>query len=317
MPPTAEAAASPVPQQPSLPRLARAGAWAADYLYAGVRQLAFLVPPWGFGRHRPTPQRWRRGSPKLAEVVLLPGVYEHWTFLRPLGDALSAAGHRVRVVHGLGSNRRAVVQTAERLGRALAARPAPAAGRVLVAHSKGGLIGKQLLVASGAANAAAVEAAGGGDSAAAAGAPAPQAAGADRPGGAEADAVISTGTDAAASALPPGPADRPLGLLGLVAICTPFHGSALAGLFFVPSIRAFLPGDETIVSLGREESINGRIVSVYGRFDPHIPGGSGLAGATNVLVPGSGHFRVLGDVRTHDAVLDAVRLLSDSRPIRG
>ena len=287
----------------------------ADYVYAGVRQLAFLAPPWAPARHRPTPRRWRRGSHELAEVVLLPGVYEHWTFLRPLGDALSAAGHRVRVVHGLGSNRRAVVQTSERLGRALAASPAPAAGRVLVAHSKGGLIGKQLLVASGAANAAAVEAATGGDPAsAAASAPAPEPArSADGSEDGRADAVLSTVADAAASAFPHRPADRPLGLLGLVAICTPFHGSALAGLFFVPSIRAFLPGDDTIVSLGREESINGRIVSVYGRFDPHIPGGSGLSGATNVLVPGTGHFRVLGDARTHDAVRDAVRLLSDSR----
>jgi hypothetical protein len=256
-----------------MPLLQRVRWWAWDYVYAGLRQLAVLQPPWGRRGHRPTPGRWAQGSPDLPEIVLLPGVYEHWTFLRPLGDALNSAGHRVRVVHGLGTNRRAVVATSERLGRALAARPVPAAGRVLVAHSKGGLVGKHLLVASGAAGAAAVEAA--------------------------------EGPDAAA------PRARPLGLLGLVAICTPFSGSTLAGLFFVPSIRAFRPGDATIVSLGREESINGRIVSIFGRFDPHIPGGSALQGATNVLVPGSGHFRVLGDPRTHAAVIDGVRLLAE------
>ncbi|MET0672007.1 MAG: hypothetical protein ABWY37_00800 [Microbacterium pygmaeum] len=279
--------------QERLSVLQRARWWLADYLYAGWRQAAFLRPPWGIGGHRPTPAAWRRGDVDLPEIVLLPGVYEHWTFLRPLGDALNQAGHRVRVVHGLGTNRRAVVATSERLGRALSRRGAPDAGRVLVAHSKGGLIGKHLLVASGAANAAAVEAAAGGDAAeAAASAPAPD----DR-------------TDAATDA------PRPLGLLGLVAVCTPFHGSRLAGLFLVPSIRAFRPDDETIVSLGREESINGRIVSIFGRFDPHIPGGSALEGATNVLVPGNGHFRVLGDPKTHAAVIDGVRLLSDPGPL--
>jgi hypothetical protein len=214
--------------------------------------------------------------------VLLPGVYEHWTFLRPLGDALSAADYRVRVVHGLGTNRRGVAQTSERLGRALSRHPAPRAGRVLVAHSKGGLIGKHLLIASGAASTAAA--------------------------GADPRQATSAETDAGATGI------RPLGLLGLVAICTPFGGSKLAGMFFVPSIRAFLPDDATIVSLGREQSINGRIVSIYGRFDPHIPGGSALEGATNVIVAASGHFRILGDSRTHAAVVDAARLLANPPP---
>lgn len=269
--------------QPSL--AAQARWWAADYLYAARRQFAVLTPPWTFGRRRPAPRAWGAGADALPEIVLLPGVYEHWTFLRPLGDALSAAGHRVSVVHGLGINRRGVVETSERLGRTLAERPPPSAGRVLVAHSKGGLIGKHLLVSSGAAAAAAVESATGGDpAAAAASAPAPP----------EARA----------------PSDRPLGVLGLVAVCTPFHGSPLAGMFFVPSIRAFLPGDETIVSLGRESSVNGRIVSVFGRFDPHIPGGSALEGATNVEVPATGHFRVLGSPHTHRAVIEGARMLA-------
>ncbi len=270
--------------------LARGWWWAQDYAYAALRQAAIVGAPWRLGRPRPEPRSWRDGSAELAEVILLPGVYEHWTFLRPLGDALSAAGHRVRVVHGLGMNRRGVAETSERLGRALAARPAGPAGRVIVAHSKGGLIGKHLLVTSGAAHAAAAEAAAGGDPAdAAARAPAP------------ASSPPERGSAAGGA---------PLGLLGLVAVCTPFHGSPLAGLFFVPSIRAFLPEDETIVMLGRDESVNGRIVSVFGRFDPHIPNGSALDGATNVIVPAQGHFAVLGSPYTHAAVLDGVRMLS-------
>ena len=273
-------------EQSARPNLLQRGWWwGVDYAYAAVRQLAILSAPWTLGRPRPAPRAWRDGSDELPEVILLPGVYEHWTFLRPLGNALNAAGHRVKVVHGLGMNRRDIVETSERLGRALSDRKPAPAGRVLVAHSKGGLIGKHLLISSGAAAAAAIEAATGGDPAdAAASAPAP--------------------AEAAASS------SAPLGLLGLVAVCTPFHGSPLARLFLVPSIRAFLPDDETIVMLGNEQSVNGRIVSVFGHFDPHIPDGSALDGATNVLVPESGHFRVLGSRRTHAAVIDGVRMLS-------
>ncbi|WP_214465350.1 esterase/lipase family protein [Microbacterium flavescens] len=254
--------------------------WAADYLYAARRQLSVVSLPWTFGRPRPAPPAWAHGAADLPEVVLLPGVYEHWTFLRPLGDALSAAGHRVVVIHGLGVNRRSIPETSERLGRLLAAEPLPPAGRVLVAHSKGGLIAKHLLVTSGAAGAAAGEASAGGD-----------------PAEAAASATPATG----------GP---PLGVLGLVAVATPFRGARRARLFLDPSIRAFLPGDETIVMLGRETSINGRIVSVFGPYDAHIPEGSALEGATNVAVPTPGHFRVLGSPKTHAAVLEGIRLLT-------
>ncbi len=254
--------------------------WASDYVYAGWRQLDLLTPPWAIGRPRPVPDAWRRGDTALPETVLLPGVYEHWTFLRPLGNALSAAGYRVCVVHGLGVNRRAVAETAEHLGEKLAESDPPAAGRVLVAHSKGGLIGKQLLISSGAARAAAAEAASGGD-----------------PAQAAADA-------------PPGPGTSSLGLLGLVAIATPFGGSSRARLLLDPSIRAFLPDDRTIVTLGRETSVNGRIVSIFGPYDPHIPEGSALDGATNVRVPTAGHFRVLAAPRTHTAVIDGIALLT-------
>jgi len=234
--------------------------WAADYVYAARRQLAVLSFPWAIGRPRPDPDAWRRGEPGLPEVYLLPGVYEHWTFLRPLGDALAAAGHRVRVVHGLGVNRRSIGDTADRLARLLGETPPPPAGRVLVAHSKGGLIGKHVLVSSGAATS-------------------------DSP-------------------------TPPLGLLGLVAVATPFHGSKLARLFVDPSIRAFRPADVTIVALAGDTTVDARIVSVFGPYDPHIPEGSVLDGAVNVQVPMSGHFRVLGSPATHRAVLDGIALLA-------
>jgi len=237
------------PEEPS--RIERAWWWAGDYVYAGWRQVAIVFEGWN------PPEHWSTGDATLPEVVMLPGIYEHWSFMRPLGDAVNRAGYRVRVVHGMGTNRRGIADTARRLGRALAKVPVPAAGRVIVAHSKGGLIAKQLLVS-------------------------------------EADAAPAGAR----------------GLLGLVAITTPFAGSRLARLLIDPSVRALLPSDETIVMLGRASSVNSRIVSVFGRFDPHIPDGSVLDGATNIRVPVPGHFRVLGAPETHRAVLEGIDRLT-------
>jgi pimeloyl-ACP methyl ester carboxylesterase len=224
--------------------------WARDYAYAARRQLAVL------GARR-SPRHWLRGDDALPEVVLLPGVYEHWTFLRPLGEQLNRAGYRVRTVHGMGVNRAPIVDTSEKLARALAQVPTPSAGRIIVAHSKGGLIGKQLLISE----------------------------------------------DASA-----------LDVLGVIAICTPFGGSRRARWFRDPSIRALLPTDATIVTLGGASTVNGRIVSIFGTFDPHVPDGSMLDGATNVRVPVPGHFRVLGAPPTADAVFDGLKLLAAGKP---
>lgn len=237
-----------MPAEPAPPsRAAKAAWWARDYVYAARRQLAWI------GRGRRSPRAWQHGDATRPTVVLVPGVYEHWTFIRPLGDALNAGGHRIVVVHGLGANRRPIAETSALLARALGRTTAPAAGRVIVGHSKGGLIGKHLLLDDGA------------------------------------------------------PA---LGLHGVVAICTPFAGARRARIFLDPSIRALLPSDETIVLLAGGASVNSRIVSIFGLYDPHVPDGSMLEGATNVRVPVPGHFRVLGAPETHRAVLDGIALLA-------
>ncbi|MCV2394745.1 alpha/beta hydrolase [Actinotalea sp. M2MS4P-6] len=90
-------------------------------------------------RHRPdqlTANPTSRGRP----VVLVPGVYEDWTFMRPLAQRLHARGLRVHVVPGFGFNRAPIVRQAEVLGRFLEAEDLRDV--LLVAHSKGGLIGK-------------------------------------------------------------------------------------------------------------------------------------------------------------------------------
>lgn len=188
------------------------------------------------------PRRWAAGDAR--PVMLLPGVYETWHFLRALGDALSANGHPVHTVPALGFNRAPVPLSAERVAAELAA--LDLRGVALVAHSKGGLIGKQVL----------------------------------------------TGLD------PDGRVDR------LIAVATPFGGSAMARWTPWRTMRAFLPGDSVIRELAGAS--NARITSIYPRFDPNIPEGSRLEGATNIEIPVVGHFRVLDEPATIAAVLAAV-----------
>ena len=113
--------------------LRRLGWRAQDYAYVLARQ---AVAP-----------RLRRAGPPVAAarqerapVVLVPGVYESWTFLRPLGAVLAAAGHRVHVLATLGYNRGPIPDAARALRDLVVAEGL--AGAVVVAHSKGGLIGK-------------------------------------------------------------------------------------------------------------------------------------------------------------------------------
>ena len=85
----------------------------------------------------------------LAPIVLLPGVYEPWTFLRPLADRLHRLGHPVHVVRALGNNTRSLPVVAARAQRYLEQRDLRDV--VLVAHSKGGLIGKHMMLVDDAA----------------------------------------------------------------------------------------------------------------------------------------------------------------------
>jgi pimeloyl-ACP methyl ester carboxylesterase len=127
--------------------LARLGAWAADYAWATDRQLRHLV-------RRPALPAARAGagaaagdsSGERAPVVLLPGIYETWEFLGPVATALARAGHPVHAVPGLGYNARPVPESAERVIEHL--ERTRLCDAVLVAHSKGGLIGKRVLLSA-------------------------------------------------------------------------------------------------------------------------------------------------------------------------
>lgn len=120
-------------------RLAQARAWASDYAYVGFWQVnGFLF------RKDPSAYLSPDGGAAGRPVVLVPGVYENWQFLRPLAEALSSWGHPVHTVAPLGFNRGRIDRMAELVQQYLVEQDL--SGVMIVAHSKGGLIGKQLML---------------------------------------------------------------------------------------------------------------------------------------------------------------------------
>ncbi|WP_234031241.1 NUDIX domain-containing protein [Mycetocola zhujimingii] len=227
--------------------LEKIGIWAVDYVDAAQLHVRAIAGGWR------VPEHYAHGEPGKPTIVLIPGVYERWNFLKPIADRLWEDGYPISIVHGLGYNLRPIIDTSDRLAAALSRVRANPAGRIIVAHSKGGLVGKHLMLTH----------------------------------------------------------RESLGIRGLVAVCTPFAGSRYAKYVLGQTLRAFSPTDDTIVLLGRDSSVNSEIVSIFGPFDPHVPDGSVLVGATNVQVPVSGHFRILHAPDTIDAAADAVGLLAN------
>ena len=204
--------------------LAKAGQWVLDYAYAVRGQVEGLLD-------RTDPRGLQDGDEP--PVLLIPGIWESWRFLLAVARHLHDAGHPVHVLPSLKRNGAPVARSAEVVRRYLVEQDLR--GVVIVAHSKGGLIGKYAMLLQD----------------------------------------------------PEHRIDR------MIAVATPFHGSVYAPYTVLPSLRAFSPKDATTVLLGKNLSVNARITSIYGEFDPHIPGGSLLPGATNVQLKASGHFRVL------------------------
>jgi hypothetical protein len=204
--------------------LRAAGWWASDYAYAANRQVrapfSTIDPSTLHGGDR-------------APLMVIPGVYESWKFLLPLLTQAHMRGHPVHVVQPLQLNLRPVVESASHVSAYL--EHTDLSGAIILAHSKGGLIGKHVMI-------------------------------------------------------------QPEGkrrVQGMLAVATPFGGSAYARFMLTPRLRTFSPANSTILELASESEVNSRIVSIYGAFDPHIPAGCELPGAKNVQLDTGGHFRIL------------------------
>jgi pimeloyl-ACP methyl ester carboxylesterase len=111
--------------------LPRRAWWAAlDWWYAVWWQVRSLGPT--------TADDYRSGDGQ--PVVIVPGVYETWHFMRPLMDALHERGHPVHALPVLRHNVRPVPESARDVMGYLD--DLDLRNVLVVAHSKGGLIGK-------------------------------------------------------------------------------------------------------------------------------------------------------------------------------
>ena len=219
--------------------LQKAAWWAQDYVYAAGWQVRGFLS-------RVQPASFRTGT--RAPVVIIPGVYENWQFMMPVIQAIHDAGHPVHVVTVLQRNKLKVPEAAKLVAQHL--EEAGLRGAILVAHSKGGLIGKYTML----------------------------------------------------SLDPEHRIDR------MISVCAPFSGSRYARYMLLPSLRIFSPRNALTLQMSREWAINSRITSIYGPFDPHIPEGSVLPGATNIELPVAGHFKILGDPGTARTIVEQLNL---------
>ena len=208
--------------------------WARDYAYAAGRQIRALTS-------RASPQGFQTGD--QCPVVVIPGIYERWQFLQPLICRVHEAGHPVYVVRKLSWNTASVPDAARHVADFIAEEGLE--GVVLLAHSKGGLIGKFVMIAH----------------------------------------------------------DVDVRILGMIAVAVPFSGSTYARYMLAPSLRSFAASNVHITGLNRNTETNRKIISIFSRFDPHIPEGSALSGARNIEIDTGGHFRLLADSRVAAAVM--------------
>ena len=109
--------------------------WFQDYLYAAGRQVLSAVS-------RTKPEDFLSGTAR--PVVVIPGVYEDWRFMLPLVQRIHGQGHPVHVLTLLRRNRLAVPKAADLIAEYI--RECDLADAVIVAHSKGGLIGKFVMM---------------------------------------------------------------------------------------------------------------------------------------------------------------------------
>jgi triacylglycerol lipase len=218
-----------------IPVIKNALFWALDYTYLSKMQLQSLTS-------NDTVTSFQNASGSA--VLLLPGIYENWHFMKPIAAVLAAQGYDVHVVEGLGYNKGTIEEMAAIVSDYINTQKLSTLA--IVSHSKGGLVGKQVL-----------------------------------------DTYTGT-TD----------------ITKLITINTPFSGSRYASFLPFKSLKIFSPTSTILTALILNKMNVAKIISIYGVFDPHIPGGSFLKGATNIQLKTYGHFRTLSDPAVHTTILN-------------
>ena len=110
--------------------------WGIDYLHmlrGHARVFLYLRPPRHYLGHIV------RGK---EPIILIPGVVEKWHFLKEFADPLSLQGHPVYVIRKLGYNVKDIPRSGELISELIQEKNLKDV--IIIAHSKGGLIGKHI-----------------------------------------------------------------------------------------------------------------------------------------------------------------------------
>ncbi|MEK7212297.1 MAG: hypothetical protein AAB686_01300 [Patescibacteria group bacterium] len=113
------------------------GHWLHDYWHAlrGIGNiLVYREPPAHYLGHVVAGK---------APVILIPGVYEKWQFLKAVADPISHCGHPVYALTHISYNLREIRHLSELVWKLIEQEELH--NVVLLAHSKGGLVGKRIL----------------------------------------------------------------------------------------------------------------------------------------------------------------------------
>lgn len=111
--------------------------WAHDYLYLIHKQansFIFKNPPKHYLGHIVEGKN---------PIILIPGVFEKWNFLKFIVNPLSLKGHPIFVLEHLGYNTREISHSAKLVRELIDEKNLK--DIIIISHSKGGLIGKYLL----------------------------------------------------------------------------------------------------------------------------------------------------------------------------
>jgi pimeloyl-ACP methyl ester carboxylesterase len=115
-------------------------------LTAWIKDYAYLFSGTIIAYSKRTPPKHYLGhiADGKAPIVILPGVLMPWAFLKPIADNISHRGHPVYIVPRLGNNAADIPTSAKKVREVIEENKLEKV--IIVAHSKGGLIGKYLLV---------------------------------------------------------------------------------------------------------------------------------------------------------------------------
>lgn len=111
--------------------------WIVDYYYLLYGIFLMLV-------HKNPPKHYLDIVKEKIPVILIPGISNKWGFMKHLGDSISIKGHPVHIARGLRFNLLDIPTSAKIVREIIDKNNLK--NVVIIGHSKGGLIGKYLLI---------------------------------------------------------------------------------------------------------------------------------------------------------------------------